>query len=237
MYTISREAFVHQLDLIRMRTAPGRVPVSRLLQPEGPVPVILTFDDGAMCASICVANELETRGCIGHFFVTTDWIGHPGFLDERRIRELSDRGHVIGSHSRTHPERMSSLSYDELLCEWYESCRVLSNIVRGPVRIGSVAGGYYSRKVARAAAAAGITVLFTSEPTTAVKWVDGCAVLGRYSIHRSTPATVVAAIVSGAKWPRHRQAAIWFAKKGVKCIAGRWFPDLRRALLAAGFPS
>jgi saccharopine dehydrogenase-like NADP-dependent oxidoreductase len=60
---------------------------------------------------------------------------------------------------------MSKLSWAELLREWKESCAKLSDILQEPVVTASVADGYYSRKVGKAAAAAGIQVLFTSEPS------------------------------------------------------------------------
>lgn len=238
LYTISYEAFVHHLQLIGGRTVRGQVTsVNWRFDAAAPMPIYLTFDDGAMCAYSCVADELEKAGWPGHFFITTDWIGRPGFLDQRGIRQLHERGHVIGSHSRSHPERMSHLKEDELLREWTDSCGVLSDIIGRPVTIASVAGGYYSRNVGRAAAAAGIEFLFTSEPTTSVTLEDGCAILGRYSIRRSTRASSVAAIAAGEKWPRYRQSAVWFMKKAAKRITGRWFLDIRRMLLALSFQS
>lgn len=238
VYTIPYEAFVDQLRRVGARTAARQVSlINRRSDWGASVPVFLTFDDGALCAHSCVAAELEKAGWSGHFFITTDWIGRPGFLDQRRIRQLHDRGHVIGSHSCRHPERMSCMNPDELLREWSDSCRVLSDIVGQPVRTASVAGGYYSCRVGRAAAAAGIEVLFTSEPATAVTMEDGCMVLGRYSIRRSTPASVVAAIAAGEKWPRYEQAVLWSAKSVVKRVAGRWYLDVRRMALARGLSS
>ena len=50
---------------------------------------------------------LERYGWPGYFFVATDWIGRPGFLNAAQFRELDSRGHVIGSHSCSYPERMA----------------------------------------------------------------------------------------------------------------------------------
>lgn len=201
------------------------------------VPLFLTFDDGAASAYTCVAGELEKRGWRGHFFVTTDWIGRPGFLDRQQIRALHARGHVIGSHSCSHPARMSKLSCMELLKEWMVSCAILSDILQEPVVTASVADGYYSRKVSRAAAVAGIQVLFTSEPSVNVSVVDGCVVLGRYSIQSHTPAGVSGAIAAGNNWPRWRQAILWQATKPVKALAGESYFTIRRFLLSRGLQS
>lgn len=200
-------------------------------------PLFLTFDDGALSSYTIVAGELERRGWRGHFFVTTDWTGKPGFLNPGQIRELHARGHIIGSHSCSHPARMSKLSWDELLREWKDSCAILSEILQEPVLTASVADGYYSRKVGRAAAAAGIQVLFTSEPSAKVALVDGCLILGRYSIQSRTPARVSGAIAARDHWPRLRQSILWNAKKPVKAVAGESYFTIRRLLLSRGLES
>ncbi|MGA2135613.1 MAG: polysaccharide deacetylase family protein [Bryobacteraceae bacterium] len=208
--------------------------IDRARQWRGEVPLFLTFDDGALSSYTCVAAELERRGWRGHFFVTTDWIGRPGFMNVQQIQALHARGHVIGSHSCSHPARMSKLSRNELLREWKESCAILSGILQEPVVTASVADGYYSRKVGRAAAEAGIQVLFTSEPSARVARVDGCLVLGRYAIQSRTPAGISGSIAAGHKWPRWRQAMLWQAKKPVKALAGESYFTIRRLLLSRG---
>jgi peptidoglycan/xylan/chitin deacetylase (PgdA/CDA1 family) len=193
--------------------------------------VALTFDDGASSSYTCVAPELDAFGWPGHFFVTTGWIGTSGFLDPSQIRDLKQRGHLIGTHSCTHPERMSALSWNEIVREWSDSCRRLADIIGHPITVASVPGGYFSRAVACAAAAAGIQVLFTSEPTTAIRSIDGCVVLGRYAIRRNTSARFSAAVVSGDVWPRTQQAAAWALKKAAKKVAGRFYERARDLLL------
>src|SRR5262245_12587099 len=47
-------------------------------------PPMLTFDDGGS-SSCRIATELERYGWLGHFFVTTDRIGSPGFLNAGQI--------------------------------------------------------------------------------------------------------------------------------------------------------
>jgi peptidoglycan/xylan/chitin deacetylase (PgdA/CDA1 family) len=194
--------------------------------------VFLTFDDGTAGCYDCAAPELESLGWRGHFFITTSWTGRPGFLDRRQIAELRRRGHVIGSHSVSHPERLSKLSRGEILREWSESCRALSEILDESVTVASVPGGYCSRTVCEAAAAAGIKVLFTSEPTVAQSMVEGCLVLGRYAVLRSTTAAVTGAMAAGDKAPRYREASLWLIKKAAKRIGRENYLRIRRALLA-----
>jgi peptidoglycan/xylan/chitin deacetylase (PgdA/CDA1 family) len=230
-YCLDRHDFRQHLFAIREKVTRPVETIVRIRPAEGRVPVFLTFDDGRVGGYTCVAEDLERYNWHGHFFITTDWIGRPGFMDEQQIRNLHARGHVIGSHSRTHPERMARLSARELLNEWSASCARLADTIGDRVTIASVPGGYYSQPVGRAAAAAGIEVLFTSEPTLEVGSVDGCLVLGRYAILPWMAPSVPAAIVAGHLWPRWRQAATWQAKKAIKAIAGGRYLTIRRFLL------
>jgi hypothetical protein len=234
-YKLDRRDFCNHLRSIRLQVRQVNIQtIDRYRTWKRERPVFLTIDDGAVSGYNTVADELELHDWRGHFFVTTDWIGHPGFLNRWQIRELVARGHVIGSHSCSHPERMSQLGWRELVKEWSQSCEVLSDILGDRVRVASVPGGFYSRKVARAAAAASIEVLFTSEPTAHASVVDGCLVLGRYSIQRHTPFGVSGAIAAGECWPRWEQALSWKAKKAVKSLTGESYLTIRRFLISGG---
>jgi len=234
IYTLSESAFLRQLDSIRPVASGELVATESLFRGHSSIPqVAFTFDDGAMCAATCIAAALEQHGWRGHFFVTTGWIGRPGFLNRDAIRRLRRNGHIVGSHTVTHPERMSHMRAGDLFGEWIESRVVLENIIGEPVTTASVAGGYYSRYVAEAAAAAGFKILFTSQPSSRVSIVDGCAVVGRYTIQRFTPLEEVVGLAEGRRGPRYRQAVMWSAKGVAKFATGKWFPQIRRHILAS----
>ncbi|MBO0859596.1 MAG: polysaccharide deacetylase family protein [Chloracidobacterium sp.] len=192
---------------------------------------MLTFDDGGVSSYTAIADKLETFGWRGHFFITTDYVGKPAFMTGAQIRDLHRRGHVIGSHSCSHPLRFASLPANKLKREWSESVRALSDILGEPVRVGSVPGGQYSRLVAQTAAAVGLKVLFTSEPTTACFDVGGCLVLGRYAVRQSTTPVGAAGLASGQFAPRFRQWLWWEFKKAVKTLGGDSYLRLREALM------
>ena len=105
VYKLRREDFERHLDAIAAATA--AVSTVRMLEGR---PVLLTFDDGGVSFHHPIADLLERRGWRGHFFITTDRIGMPGFLTEAQLRELHRRGHIIGSHSCSHPTRMGTLT-------------------------------------------------------------------------------------------------------------------------------
>ncbi len=195
--------------------------------------VALTFDDGGVSASEHIAPLLEARGFRGAFFITTDRIGTAGFLTSSQIVDLYRRGHVIGSHSCSHPTRMAACSASELAHQWGDSLRRLSDILGIMVTTASVPGGYFSRAVAQAAAAAGVRTLFTSEPTTSIAHVGECAVIGRYTLRRNDPAQLVAALVAASSSARRRQWLRWNAKKVVKLLGGRAYLQLRDVVFKA----
>jgi len=212
--------------------SPGNPPLSVTALPEqrSSRSWALTFDDGGASA-LRIGEILASCGWRAHFFVTVGRIGTTAFLDAEEIRTLRDMRHTVGSHTCSHPDRMSACSWSELVHEWRESVEVLREIVSEPVRVASVPGGYYSTKVARAAAVAGIDALFTSEPTASVRRVDGCRVFGRYMIKNNVSAATASALASGARLPRYRQVAAWNAIKVAKIASGPAYPRIRRLLL------
>jgi peptidoglycan/xylan/chitin deacetylase (PgdA/CDA1 family) len=213
----------------------GNAPPESAGQGPASLPCLLTFDDGGNSSILTIAGMLEERGWTGHFFVTTDLIDAPAFVSRQQVCQLRRRGHVVGSHSCSHPRRMSACTWEQLVDEWRRSCDVLADIIGEQVTVASVPGGFYSHRVAQAAAHAGIRTLFTSEPTARQWVVEGCAVRGRYSIDRGVSAEQMAAIAAGKVVPRLRQAAVWQAKKVAKTMAGSLYTALRERLLSKSY--
>lgn len=191
----------------------------------------LTFDDGGSSAWPCTAGLLNSLGWKAHFLITTDYIGGKRFVGKEEIRALRNRGHVIGSHSASHPARMSACSWQKMLDEWETSIKALSDILGEPVTVASVPGGYYSRKVAESAARSGIRVLFTSEPTTRISSVGQCLVLGRYSVLRGMSTPLVERLVTGKGPHRVRQYLSWNVKKAAKHLGGELWLAMRSRIL------
>lgn len=204
-------------------------PPLRVTQPEAaanPLPLALTFDDGGRSYFTQVAERLEARGWRGHCFVTSDWIGRPGFLDRQQLRELHARGHVIGSHSASHPVRFAACTPERMRREWRDSRAALQDILGADVTVASVPGGYFAPRAAQAAAEAGITTLFTSEPETRARRIAGCTVRGRYTLRRGDPTDLAARLAArepGALYPAWLK---WNVKKPVKALLGAGYPLL-----------
>jgi peptidoglycan/xylan/chitin deacetylase (PgdA/CDA1 family) len=196
--------------------------------------VVLTFDDGGASAPTRVLPALGQRGWRAHFFVTTDFIGARGFVTSQGLRELHAAGHVVGSHSASHPLRMSCLSHEAMCREWGDSRARLEDLLSASVTAASVPGGYYSRAVATAAAESGIRVLFTSEPRRSVTTVNGITVVGRFSVTRRTRDGDVVSLASGRHGAALRQRLAWGAKKVAKRLGGEAWLAARRKLFELG---
>ena len=199
--------------------------------PPDSKPFMLTFDDGGVSAYTCIIDALDRYGWKGHFFIPTNYIGLPTFLHKEHIRAMRHRGHVIGSHSCSHPERMAHQSWADMMREWTTSINCLSDILGEEVSTASVPNGYFSKKVAEAASLSGVKALFTSEPVWRSHTVGGCMVFGRYVILRGTDPKLSAAVALGRRAPRCQQFLVWNLKKAVKALGGNAYLELRSLMI------
>ncbi len=197
-YKLGPQLFCEHLDRIgAMALTPTRVDEIDLSRPGRHV--LLTFDDGGKSA-VGIGEELSRRGWNGHFFITTARIGSRTFLTAAEIRALRDAGHLIGSHSHTHPDIYRDLTPERMLVEWRQSCDILAQILGEPCRAGAVPGGDISRAVLRSAGLSGLRYLFTSEPCLTPALVRGCWVLGRCCAKASTSPDEIEQLAGFQAW-------------------------------------
>jgi peptidoglycan/xylan/chitin deacetylase (PgdA/CDA1 family) len=158
--------------------------------------------------------------------MSTGMIGWPGFLTAEHLRDLDRRGHVIGTHSVSHPTRFSACSRAEMAAEWVDSRKALEDLLGHAVTIGSLPGGYLSRAVARSANESGLEWLFTSEPETRLRQVGGCTLGGRFTIRPDHPVEFARDIVADRASARRREWVQWHLKKIVKPVLGPAYPAI-----------
>lgn len=65
-------------------------------------PVMITFDDTDLEQFTVAAPEMKKHGYKGVFFIMTVSIGRPRYMSNEQIKQLSDEGHAIGSHTWDH---------------------------------------------------------------------------------------------------------------------------------------
>jgi peptidoglycan/xylan/chitin deacetylase (PgdA/CDA1 family) len=183
--------------------------------------LLLTFDDGGKSA-LRIGEELSRRGWRAHFFISTGLIGRRTFLDAGEIRHLRSCGHLVGSHSHTHPDIYRELDWERMVVEWRQSSDLLAQLLGEPCIAGAVPGGEISKAVLRSAGTAGLRFLFTSEPWLRPRIIGGCWVLGRFCAKASTAAYEIAELARFRGWTGK------LLVRRLKSVAGRRVPPLYR---------
>lgn len=189
-----------------------------------------TFDDGGVSFLLEAAPILEKYGKRGIFFIASDYIDTPGFLTSSQVKELYSRGHIIGSHSKTHPHDMSKLTSNDVNVEWGESVLKLSEIVGDKICVASIPNGDSSSVVLDSAVACGITTLYTSVPRDSVSTYKNINLVGRYVVHRDTKLQDVLKIVTSYRYRRklyfRRQCLVFLHK-----LLGRHYNTIKSLIL------
>lgn len=227
-YKLTPESFADHLDVIG---ASGRHPELVTTPAETTRRILLTFDDGGRSAGDTIAPMLTARGWRGHFFVTTDRIDTAGFLTRAEIAALHSAGHVVGSHSHSHPV-MTRLSDAEIADEWRRSKTILEDTLGAAVTTLSVPTGYYEERVGRIAVGLGYRHVFTSEPWLEPRRLGDGVAYGRFQVTAGTPAARVDALCRFSRSAVWRAASARRAKAGAKTMLGPAYGAVRRALLA-----
>jgi len=90
--------------------------------------ICLTFDDGFSSDYDLVFPNLKRINAVASFFIVTDWLDKPGYLTKQQVRNLSDAGMQIGSHSKSHPNFLK-ITPQERLVELHTSKNILEDII------------------------------------------------------------------------------------------------------------
>lgn len=192
--------------------------------------VVFTFDDGGESFLTKAAPLLERYGFKGVFFISTKYIGTQGFLTKEQVKELAERGHVVGSHSHTHPEIFTKLTKEEIHEEWQRSYEILKDILGEKDLPMSIPNGYASKTIMEEAIKSGFTDIYTSQPTTKTKLFQKHNVIGRYVVHDNITAEDVLRIVN-SKGYRLKMALKWHLLNVVKGVLGGAYDKLKAKIL------
>lgn len=188
--------------------------------------VVFTFDDGGVSFLTNAAPLLEQYGFKGVFFISTKYIGTQGFLTKEQVKALAERGHVVGSHSHTHPEIFTKLSKEEIHEEWQKSYDILEDILGKKDLPISIPNGYASKTIMEEAIKCGFTNIYTSQPTTKIKLFQKHNVIGRYVVHDNMTTEDVLRIVN-SKGSRLKMALKWQMLNVVKGALGESYDAVK----------
>jgi peptidoglycan/xylan/chitin deacetylase (PgdA/CDA1 family) len=126
-------------------------------------PFLVTFDDGNASDLSAGMPACRDRGIEAIFFVCSDRVGHPGYLDADGLRYLASLPQVgIGSHGKRHVN-WRTLDPAALADEVAGSRAELEALTGRPVRAAGLPFGAYDRRVLAAVKAAGYAAVFSSD--------------------------------------------------------------------------
>lgn len=124
--------------------------------------ICMTFDDGNRTDYLTALPLLQQHGFSATFYVTTRWIGQPGFVTASDLRGLHAAGMELGSHGHTH-RYFDEMSADDLADELAKSTAILSEIVGCAVRTLGAPGGRLHPQLCAIARRNGIETVSTSQ--------------------------------------------------------------------------
>ncbi len=160
-FAVSSRAFAEQLDIIQECGYLGCSIAAALQQPGGSC-VALSFDDGNLGQFERAFPALAARNMTATFFVTTSWVGQPGYVTWDQLREMKSAGMSIQSHTQTH-RFLSELPADQLADELWRSKEELDTALKQSTDAIALPGGDRPRAALRhLLAEAGYRVVATS---------------------------------------------------------------------------
>jgi peptidoglycan/xylan/chitin deacetylase (PgdA/CDA1 family) len=101
--------------------------------PLPPKPVMLTFDDTDLDQYSVAWPEMKQYNFKGVFFIMTVSIGRPRYMSKEQIKELSDAGNTIGSHTWDH-HNVKKYSGEDWVTQIEKPSRQLEQITGKPVK-------------------------------------------------------------------------------------------------------
>lgn len=180
--------------------------------------VIITFDDGHESNLTIAVPILKRYNFRASFFITTDRIGTPGYMDPAQLRELKKAGMSVQSHAKTHLF-LNELSEDALAHELVESKKVLEGILKTDVRFLSFPGGRYNRAVLEHAKQAGYLACFSSTPFYFTR-LENLLLIGRCAIRYTSEKTTFEKVINLNFFGRSAFTAASHSKDFLKKILG-----------------
>lgn len=139
---------------------------------EGPSkPIVITFDDNHEAQYLHGFSELKKNGQIGVFYLVTNRLKNKGFISEAQVKEMSDAGMDIQSHTIDHAT-MTNLSLKRLDQQLLESKATLEALTGKQVRHIAYPSTASNKTVREHAAKAGYVTGTIMDPRPATQKDD-----------------------------------------------------------------
>ena len=166
--------------------------------------VRITIDDGGG-SSIEIAKYLEKKNIKAYFFIPTKFIGNKGFLNKDEIKEIDNMGHIIGSHSHSHPSPFCELTKKMIHFEVTKSKQILEQILGKTIDTLSIPGGEIRKNTLETLCDKILELkeIYISTPYEGIYFLNSeitQKIFGRLCIERNMSSTAISNYISGKGW-------------------------------------
>lgn len=96
-------------------------------------PIMLTFDDTDLPQYTVAAPEMKKYGFKAVYFIMTVSLGRPHYMTKEQVKELSDDGNVIGSHTWDH-HNVKKYQGDDWVTQIEKPTKKLEAITGKPIK-------------------------------------------------------------------------------------------------------
>jgi peptidoglycan/xylan/chitin deacetylase (PgdA/CDA1 family) len=228
-YVLRTADFERQMEFLRNEGWSG-LSVGQAIRFSHEKAVAITFDDGSETDLLCAAPVLRELGFGATFYVTSSWVGQPGYINHSQLRELSALGFEIGCHSMSHVY-LTDVDEHGLRREMVQSKSELEQFIGKPVEHFSCPGGRYDQRAARMAEEAGYRTITTSTFQANSSATDRFA-LGRAAVLRSCSLSEFRQICLGRRRWRSR-VGLQLRRASRRLLGNSVYDRLRDAVLSA----
>ncbi len=108
-------------------------------------PIMLTFDDTKLDQYTNALPELKKYGFKGVFFIMTVSLGKPNYMSKAQVKELSDAGHIIGSHTYDH-QNVKKYQGDDWVTQIEKPTKTLKEITGKDVKYFAYPFGLWNKE-------------------------------------------------------------------------------------------
>ncbi|MBA2744912.1 MAG: polysaccharide deacetylase family protein [Flavisolibacter sp.] len=107
-------------------------------------PVMITYDDTREEHYTIAKPEMEKYGFKGVFYIMTISINRPNYMSKEQIKQLSDDGHIVASHSWDH-KRVDRLQGNDWMEQFDKPKKQLEEITGKPIEYFAYPFGIWSQ--------------------------------------------------------------------------------------------
>ena len=214
-FTVSKKQFLNQMSLVSKRNEKlfslKKISYNNFGN-------IITFDDGFK-SDLWAAQKLSEFGFTATFFVVKDYsISNNYYLNENEIIEISELGHEIGVHGKSH-EWWTSLNEEKLIDDLSEAKCWIESLISKEVMSCSAPGGKINNNVIKNIKSSNLfKYIRTSKP--GINSLN-TKLINAVPIYKSTNIEQFKKIINCNKHYYFKQKSIYYFKELIKNILNK----------------